>query len=61
MPGGTSAGSRGETGSEDYFAVLGMDLPLHIIMGMPLHIIIMGMPMDIIEVMASQQSFIISI
>ena len=32
-----------------------------IIMGMPLHIIIIGIPMDIMEFIASQQSFIISI
>ncbi len=31
-----------------------------IIMGMPLHIIIIGIPMDIMEFIASQQSFIIS-
>ena len=30
-------------------------------MGMPLHIIIIGIPMDIMELIASQQSFIISI
>jgi hypothetical protein len=34
---------------------------LHIIIGMPPHDIIMGMPMFIIAVMRSQQSFIISI
>ncbi|WP_434389005.1 hypothetical protein [Melittangium boletus] len=33
----------------------------HIIMGMPLHIIIIGIPMAIMEFIASQQSFIISI
>ncbi|AKJ02106.1 Hypothetical protein AA314_03732 [Archangium gephyra] len=33
----------------------------HIIMGMPLHIIIIGIPMAIMEFIASQHSFIISI
>jgi hypothetical protein len=33
---------------------------MHIIMGMPLHIIIIGAPIAIMEFMASQHSFIIA-
>ena len=40
-------------GISDYFAIVGM----HIIIGMPPHIIIIGAPMAIIDCMASQRSF----